>query len=175
MGDSAMVKPVAKKTGGIDFNLKGYAECDIIRANGEREHIDPHPNAITGNGFGWIADQLYESTRPIGPAIYLGLYKHSTAVSSGANPSITDIGDGGLERGEADSEDYAEGSKTMEVKKKFTNSSGATVTAIRTLTLYNASENGILIHVVVLDSGFNLDDGDAVEVTWKIVLSEPTS
>ena len=174
MGDSATAKPILQKKGGIDFNLKGYAECDIIRANGEKEHIDPHPNAITGNGFEWIGKFLYDATRPAGPGNFLGLSKNGTDVSSGDNPSITDIGDGGLIRAVADEEEYDADNTTMEVKKKFTNSSGADVTGIQTLTLYNELSGGILVHVVVLGSAFTLSDGDAVEVTWKIVLSEPT-
>ena len=189
VSDSAEAHSRLKREANVPFTIKGYAGCTIRRVDGSVEEIPMQPNIVTAAGFAWIAEKLYDSdSNNTETAYWMGLVNASNAGTdwqTNTNYAITDISsptspNNGLKRQRANDETWNSGSRTLVMTQTFTNSTvdaGSTVTGIRSLTLRNhetSTAQAALIHVVRLDNAFNLNAGDSVDVTWNIVLSEPT-
>ena len=194
VSDSAEATPRLSKKANVSLGVKGHAGVTIRRVDGSIEHIPMHPNVITTSGFAWIAEKVYDSdSNNTETALYMGLTKDNTVYTSNNDYTVADLtapstpaDSFGLQRKAADTETYAPGTNpTIVLKQTFTNATvdtGSAVNNIQALTLRNTLSNrntanpgnSTLIHVVRLTNAFNLNPGDSVDVTWNIVLSEPT-
>ena len=180
VADNAEAHPRLHKKAEASFTIKGYAGVTIRRVDGSVEEIPMQPNIVTKAGFAWIAEKLYDSDSNNNEnAYYMGMSKTDTTWVTDNNYTVTELSDTGLTRKRADTENWDAGEKTLVMTQSFTNDTANTVSGINSLTLRNVSGTATtastLVHIVKLDSAFNLNAGDSVDITWNIVLSEPTS
>jgi len=150
-----------------NLKFEGIYTIDVKDKNGKRKYYEVIKNLIVNTGLAEIAGLIGSTGLPTA-FTYLAVGSGSTAAAATDTTLETELTDGGLERAAATvtRTTTTATNDTLQLVKAFTVTGTKTV---REVGVFNASSSGDMMSRSVLTSDKNLESGDTLTLTYKLI------